>query len=226
MSLVVTKNLHREYGDTSNRVSALGGIDLCVESGERVALLGKSGSGKTTLVNLIAGLDRPTQGQMTVDGQPLEKLSSNALADYRLSKIGVVFQSFQLLPNLSAAQNVELPLVIAGRPSGERRAAALDGLDRVGLSDRSTHRPYQLSGGEQQRVAIARAIANRPPLLLADEPTGNLDAATAEQVVNLMLDVVDEIQAALLLITHDQKLAARCATRILMLSDGKLVDDR
>ncbi len=224
MSVIVAENLGRFYGDKTNQVRALDGVSLRVESGERVALQGKSGSGKTTLLNLLAGLDRPTTGQLTVDGQALEQLDSDRLADYRLRKIGVVFQSFQLLPHFSALQNVELPLMLAGRARQERREAATLGLHRVGLAQRMHHRPYQLSGGEQQRVAIARAIVHRPPVLLADEPIGNLDSHTADQVVTLMMEIIEETHAAMLLITHDRQLADRCATRILTLSDGKLAN--
>ena len=224
MSVIVAENLSRFYGDETNQVRALDGVSLRVESGERVALQGKSGSGKTTLLNLLAGLDRPSTGQLAVDGQALEQLDSNRLADYRLRKIGVVFQSFQLLPHFSAVQNVELPLMLAGLARQERRAAATLELHRVGLAQRMHHRPYQLSGGEQQRVAIARAIVHRPPVLLADEPIGNLDSHTADQVVALMMEIIEETHAAMLLITHDRQLADRCATRILTLSDGKLAN--
>lgn len=221
--MIVARGISRFYGSDANRVVALADIDLEIAGGSRVALLGRSGSGKTTLLNLLAGLDRPTSGELRVADRDLHKLSVNQLAKYRAEKIGIIFQSFQLLPNRTALQNVELPLILAGVSRKQRRAAASECLARVGLAKRMHHRPDQLSGGEQQRVAIARAIVNRPAVLLADEPTGNLDSKTADQVTQLMLDVTIETQATMILITHDRELAKRCATRVLMLSDGKLM---
>jgi ABC-type lipoprotein export system ATPase subunit len=222
--MISTQKLTKTYG-TATRVVALDQVDLQIESGERVALLGRSGSGKTTLLNLLAGLDRPTSGSICVDDVDLHSLNPKQLADYRLRKIGVIFQSFQLIPTRTAIQNVELPLVIAGVKRRERKERAQETLSRVGLEKRIHHRPYQLSGGEQQRVAIARAIVNRPRVLLADEPTGNLDSAIAEQVTQLLLEIIAEQKSTFVLITHDRLLATACAERILQMTDGRISDN-
>lgn len=222
MTIVVASKLSKHYGSHEQPVKALDAVDLTVGDAERVALVGRSGSGKTTLLNLLAGLDRPTSGVLRVADQSLGSLNSEALANYRCRDIGVVFQSFQLLPHRSALQNVELPLMLQRVSKRERRERAREALSRVGLDDRATHRPDELSGGEQQRVAVARAIVHRPGLLLADEPTGNLDSKTADQVIELILDVVAETKAAMILITHDRKLAEEAATRIVTMSDGHI----
>lgn len=220
--IVVANRLSKAYGDGANCVRALDQMDLRVNEAERVALVGKSGSGKTTLLNLLAGLDTPTSGELVVAGHNLSGLNSRDLAHYRCRAIGVVFQSFQLLGHCSARQNVELPLMLQGKSPKERRQLALAAIDRVGLSNRARHLPHELSGGEQQRVAVARAIVHRPGLLLADEPTGNLDSRTAAQIMDLMLEVVGETGAALILITHDSRLAAEAATRVLTMKDGRI----
>lgn len=220
--IVVANRLSKAYGDGANCVRALDQMDLRVSEAERVALVGKSGSGKTTLLNLLAGLDTPTSGELVVAGHNLSGLNSRDLAHYRCRAIGVVFQSFQLLGHCSARQNVELPLMLQGKSPKERRQLALAAIDRVGLSNRARHLPHELSGGEQQRVAVARAIVHRPGLLLADEPTGNLDSRTAAQIMDLMLEVVGETGAALILITHDSRLAAEAATRVLTMKDGRI----
>lgn len=220
--IVVANRLSKAYGDGANCVRALDQMDLRVNEAERVALVGKSGSGKTTLLNLLAGLDTPTSGELVVAGHNLSGLNSRDLAHYRCRAIGVVFQSFQLLGHCSARQNVELPLMLQGKSPKERRQLALAAIDRVGLSNRARHLPHELSGGEQQRVAVARAIVHRPGLLLADEPTGNLDSRTAAQIMELMLEVVGETGAALILITHDSRLAAEAATRVLTMKDGRI----
>lgn len=220
--IVVANRLSKAYGDGANCVRALDQMDLRVNEAERVALVGKSGSGKTTLLNLLAGLDTPTSGELVVAGHNLSRLNSRDLAHYRCRAIGVVFQSFQLLGHCSARQNVELPLMLQGKSPKERRQLALAAIDRVGLSNRARHLPHELSGGEQQRVAVARAIVHRPGLLLADEPTGNLDSRTAAQIMDLMLEVVGETGAALILITHDSRLAAEAATRVLTMKDGRI----
>jgi len=220
--IVVANRLSKAYGDGANCVRALDQMDLRVNEAERVALVGKSGSGKTTLLNLLAGLDTPTSGELVVAGHNLSGLNSRDLAHYRCRAIGVVFQSFQLLGHCSARQNVELPLMLQGKSPKERRQLALAAIDRVGLSNRVQHLPHELSGGEQQRVAVARAIVHRPGLLLADEPTGNLDSRTAAQIMDLMLEVVGETGAALILITHDSRLAAEAATRVLTMKDGRI----
>jgi predicted ABC-type transport system involved in lysophospholipase L1 biosynthesis ATPase subunit len=215
--------LSRTYGGKTAAVHALRGVSFEVRRGERVALLGKSGSGKSTLLNLLAGLDRPTAGVVEVAGRDLGRLSSGQLARHRRSAVGVIFQSFNLIAARTALENVELPLVFAGRPPAERRAAAARALEEVGLGGRLRHRPPELSGGEQQRVAVARALINAPALVLADEPTGNLDSATAAEVVALLDRFVRARRGALLLVTHDEELAARCTDRLLRLHDGRLI---
>ena len=222
--MINAKGLSKHYGEQSNRVTALDSIDLAIDAGERIALVGRSGSGKTTLLNLLAGLDQPSSGTLEVAGDSLQEMSAKERATYRLNKIGVIFQSFQLIPQRTALQNVELPLILGGVSRAERRERALESLRRVGLEKRVKHRPYQLSGGEQQRVAVARAIVNRPPVLLADEPTGNLDSKTADQVMELILEVVAEQETLMILITHDRQLASQCAQRIITLLDGRQLD--
>ena len=224
--MIQATRLSKSYGDEHQKVVALDAIDLAVEQGERVALVGRSGSGKTTLLNLLAGLDRPTGGELEVAGCSLASMNSQQLADYRLVQVGVVFQSFQLIAQRSALQNVELPLILAGTNRTERRLKATEALDRVGLAGRMNHRPWEMSGGEQQRVAVARAIVNRPQIVLADEPTGNLDTRTADEVTRLLMEVIAEQNATLVLITHDSNLAEQCAQRVIAMTDGKLVDDR
>ncbi len=222
--MIHARQLSRHYGESSNRVTALDGIDLEIESGARVGILGRSGSGKTTLLNLLAGLDRPTAGSLSVADKNLDKLPAIELAQYRRETVGVVFQSFQLIPNRSAFQNVELPLILAGMERAERKKRVAEAIDRVGLTLRRRHKPSQLSGGEQQRVAVARAMVTKPSVLLADEPTGNLDSQTAESVTQLMLDVVNENESTLILITHDRRLAETCCDRIVELLDGRLLE--
>jgi predicted ABC-type transport system involved in lysophospholipase L1 biosynthesis ATPase subunit len=218
-----TLDLSRSYGKTSAVIHALRGVSLEVGCGERVALLGKSGSGKSTLLNLLGGLDRPTSGQVLAAGLDLARLSSRQLARYRLATVGMIFQSFNLVPSRTALQNVELPLVLAGVSPARRRAAGVAALEAVGLGARLHHRPAELSGGECQRAAIARALVNSPQILLADEPTGNLDSATAAEVVAVLTAHLDRLGATLVLVTHDEELARRCAARILRLQDGRLV---
>jgi predicted ABC-type transport system involved in lysophospholipase L1 biosynthesis ATPase subunit len=218
--------LSRTYGKSAAPVHALRGVTFEVRRGERVALLGRSGSGKSTLLNLLAGLDRPSGGRVEVAGRDLGRLSSGQLARHRRSAVGVVFQSFNLISSRTALENVELPLIFAGRPPGERRAACRRALEQVGLGQRLYHRPTELSGGEQQRVAVARALVNSPALLLADEPTGNLDSTTAAEVVALLDDFVRARGGALLLVTHDEELARRCTDRVLRLHDGRLVESQ
>lgn len=200
-------------------VEILRGLDVRVGSGERVALVGPSGSGKSSLIAVAAGLERPSGGRVTLFGQDLAKLDEDGRARLRRGRVSLVFQSFHLLPNMTAAENVSAPLEIAGRR--DATATAKDWLDRVGLSARGHHYPHQLSGGEQQRVALARALAPQPALLFADEPTGNLDAANAAHVAELMFDLVALTGAALVLVTHDEALAAR-ADRAVRLRDGRV----
>jgi putative ABC transport system ATP-binding protein len=204
-------------------VTILDGVSLEVGPGEFVAVTGPSGSGKSTLLGLIAGLDRPTAGSIKVDGVELASLDEDALARLRLGKIGYVFQSFHLIPTLTAIENVAFPLDLAGVPDTAARASAL--LEEVGLKMRVGHYPAELSGGEQQRVALARAVANDPGLLLADEPTGNLDSATGTQIIDLLVGLHRRHGTTLILVTHDPALAAH-ADRVVELRDGRVVGDR
>jgi ABC-type lipoprotein export system ATPase subunit len=213
----------KSYGSGDAVVHALAGVTFAVHSGERVALLGKSGSGKSTLLNLLGGLDRPTAGHLEVAGRHLGKLATSDLAAFRSTDVGMIFQSFNLIPSRSTLQNVELPMIFAGRPRRQRRAEARQALESVGLAARIHHRPAQLSGGESQRVAVARALANRPKILLADEPTGNLDSATARDVMNIIIDHVETHATTLVLVTHDEELAGEYTDRIIRLKDGHLV---
>jgi predicted ABC-type transport system involved in lysophospholipase L1 biosynthesis ATPase subunit len=216
-------DLVKAFGTAAAPVYALRGVSLEVHAGERVALLGRSGSGKSTLLNLLGGIDQPTTGSLHVAGRDLEKLSSRALARFRSAAVGMIFQSFNLIPSRTAWQNVELPMIFAGRPPRERRAEARRALEAVGLGARLYHRPAQLSGGEAQRVAVARALVNRPEILLADEPTGNLDSATAREVIDLVTDYVRARGTTLLLVTHDEELARGCTDRVVRLKDGRLI---
>jgi predicted ABC-type transport system involved in lysophospholipase L1 biosynthesis ATPase subunit len=217
--LVRTTDLYKSYGS----VSVLRGVTFEVAAGERVAVLGKSGSGKSTLLHLIGGLDVPTKGQIVVAGRDLGRISRNERAEFRLSSVGIIFQAFHLVPNRSAVENVELPMTFAAVGVRERRRQAVAALAAVGLGHRLKHRPAELSGGERQRVAVARALVNRPRLLLADEPTGNLDSATGAEVMDEILRQVKTIGAALVLVTHDEELAARSSDRVLHMQDGVLV---
>ncbi len=219
---ILVRQLMKSYGTAAAPVHALRGIELTVCRGEKVALLGKSGSGKSTLLNLLGGLDRPTSGTIEVQGRDLGRMSRNELARHRLETVGMIFQSFNLIATRTAVQNVELPMLFAGKIPEERRSAARQALEAVGLGQRLDHRPNELSGGEHQRVAIARALVNRPRILLADEPTGNLDSATAGEILDLLLDHVRRQESTLILVTHDEELARRCADRVVWLKDGML----
>src|SRR5687768_14905461 len=213
--------LTRQYRMGPTTVSAVDGIDLTIESGEAVALVGPSGSGKSTLLNLLGGLDRPTSGEIWVDGENIARASAKRLVEHRKRRVGFVFQSFNLLPYRTALENVEVPLMISGTSSKERRARAGSLLEKVGLGARTGHRPSQLSGGEQQRVAIARSLANEPSILLADEPTGNLDSATGTGVMTLLKEL-NQGGLTLIIVTHDMAVAAY-ADKIVRLRDGKIV---
>jgi putative ABC transport system ATP-binding protein len=204
-------------------VNILKGISLTVGGGERVGLVGPSGSGKSSLMMLIGGLERPTAGRITVARQDFARLDEDGLARFRRDNVGIVFQNFHLVPTMSALENVALPAEFAGHPDAFARAAA--GLESVGLSHRLGHYPGQLSGGEQQRVALARALVARPKLVLADEPTGNLDGETGRQVIALLFDLARQFGTTLLLITHDPALAERC-DRVVRMADGLIVEDR
>jgi len=199
-------------------------LSLEISSGEFLALLGSSGSGKSTLLNLMAGLDRPTSGAIHVRGQNLAALDSHGLARYRRETVGMVFQSFNLLPRMTLEENVELPLRLAEVDRAERGRRVAQALERVRLGARSQHRPSELSGGEQQRAALARALVNQPAILFADEPTGNLDSATGEQILLLLKEIQDTLGMTIIMVTHERPLAERYANRIAVLSDGRLVD--
>ncbi len=209
-----------EVGETT--VEALRSINLEVGKGQFVALVGPSGSGKSTLLNLVGGLDRPTDGQLWVDGEELSASKEKALTEHRRRRVGFVFQSFNLLPRLTAVENVALPLIFVGVAERERIERAAELLAQVGLSDRLDHRPTQLSGGEQQRVAIARALVNRPAIILADEPTGNIDTATGAEIMALLRRLNREQGVTLLLVTHDHE-AASFADSIIQLRDGQII---
>ncbi len=215
----------KEWTTGPTPVRALRGVSLEVRRGERLALLGKSGSGKSTLLHILGGLDRPSTGTVEVEGRELTRLSSSNLARYRLEIVGMIFQAFHLVPWRTARDNVELPLTFAGLAPNERRTKAERALEAVGLGHRLHHRPGELSGGEQQRVAIARALVNQPRLLLADEPTGNLDSDNAAAIMGLLDDHVRKHLATLVLVTHDEDLAQRFGDRVLRLRDGELLQE-
>jgi putative ABC transport system ATP-binding protein len=221
--LIVVEDLHRHYVVGGETVRALDGVSFTIPRGEWVAIVGQSGSGKSTLMNLIGCLDTPTSGVYRLNGSDVEGLSDDALADLRNKEIGFVFQTFQLLPRATALQNVELPLVYRGVPRRERRARAALALESVGLGNRMHHQPNELSGGQRQRVAVARALVGSPSLLLADEPTGNLDSATGEEIIRLFGDLHARGHT-IVLVTHEPRLAARCP-RAIRLSDGQVVGD-
>lgn len=216
-------DLEKVYVMGEERVHALAGVSLEIARGDYVAVVGPSGSGKSTLMNILGGLDRPTSGEYRFEGEAVAAMDDDQLADFRNRRIGFVFQSFQLLPRLSAQQNVELPLVYAGVPPAERRERAAAMLERMGLGERRGHRPNQLSGGQQQRVAIARALSTAPDLLLADEPTGALDTNTSKDVMNLF-EQLNGDGLTLCIVTHDLEVAARAKRRV-SFRDGRIVSD-
>ncbi len=222
-AVIVARNLQRDYDMGGEVVHALGGVDLTIRKNEFVAVMGPSGSGKSTLMNLIGCLDSPTGGEYWLNGHRVSELGDDELARIRNQEIGFVFQTFNLLPRATALHNVELPLVYAGMGSKERRTRAADALTRVSLSDRMSHRPNELSGGQRQRVAIARALVNQPSILLADEPTGNLDSATSEEILALFEALYREGQT-IVLVTHEHDIAAH-ARRQVHLKDGRVERD-
>jgi putative ABC transport system ATP-binding protein len=221
--MIRLQGITKVYPMGKRELAVLRGIDLHIGQGEMVAIMGPSGSGKTTVLNIVGCLDKPTGGSYVLDGAEVSRLSSGELAEVRAQKIGFVFQVFNLLPQLSALANVELGLKYARGPN-HHRERALAALDRVGLTDRASHRPTELSGGEQQRVAIARALAKGPPLILADEPTGNLDSRSGEEVMAILTSLHNEQAITLLVITHDSNVAGHCQ-RIIRLMDGQVVAD-
>ncbi len=220
-----SENLCRHYRMGETLIRAVDGVSLEIAAGEFVALLGSSGSGKSSVLNLIAGLDRPTSGSVIVQDRDLAKLSREELAKYRLHVVGMVFQSFNLIASMTVAENVELPLRFAEVDRSRRESLAREALDRVGLRARMNHRPSELSGGEQQRAALARALINRPQLLLADEPTGNLDSHTGTEIMDFVREFNQQLGMTVVMVTHERALAERYAQRMLFLADGKLVGD-
>jgi len=217
--MIELTNLAQRYAVADGEITVLNQLNLSVQSRERVAIIGPSGSGKSTLLLILTGLESPSDGQVNIAGQSLSSLTIDQRADLRREYIGIVFQSFHLIPSLTARENVALPLEIGGQKNSRQRAITM--LDKVGLAERSNHYPAQLSGGEQQRVAMARALVHEPELIVADEPTGNLDEKTGDFIMQLLFDLNRDTGATLLLVTHDQKLAARC-DRTLQLEDGYL----
>jgi putative ABC transport system ATP-binding protein len=220
-----SENLCRHYRMGETLIRAVDGVSLEVRCGEFVALLGSSGSGKSSLLNLIAGLDRPTSGSVVVEDRDLAKMSREELAKYRLRVVGMVFQSFNLIASMTLAENVELPLRFAEVERRERQRLAYEALARVGLGARLDHRPSELSGGEQQRAALARALINRPQLLLADEPTGNLDSHTGTEIMEMVRGFNRDLGMTVVMVTHERALAERYAQRMIFLADGKLMGD-
>ena len=222
-AVIQLDDAHLALSSAEGMVEILRGITLAIEAGETVGVLGPSGAGKTSLLMIMAGLESLTGGSISLAGADITAMGEDSLAALRRDKVGIVFQAFRLIPSMTALQNVAVPLELAGRRDADELAAAA--LESVGLGHRQTHLPDQMSGGEQQRVAIARAIATRPQILLADEPTGNLDSGTSEKVITTLFEATQAAGAALVLVTHDPSLAERCA-RVLTIEDGRIVEDR
>ena len=222
MAIVETSDLRKTYGEGATAVQALDGVDLQVQPGEFVAVMGPSGCGKSTLLNMLGGLDAPTSGSVRVDGADLTALTDDRLTELRRRRIGFIFQFFNLIPVLSAVENAALPLVLDG--AKDAQATAAEWLTNVGLKDRLANRPDQLSGGEQQRVAVARALSTQPALVLADEPTGNLDSEAATDIAGLLGQVAREWGRSVLMVTHDPRIAS-FADRLVLMKDGRIVDD-
>ena len=221
--LIEVKNVYKIYNPGENEVRALDGISVTIDHGEFVAIVGHSGSGKSTFMNMLGFLDTPTSGDYYLDGINVAGMTDDELSDIRNKQIGFIFQGFNLIPSLTAQENVELPLVYRGMPAEQRHHLAEEALTRVGMEHRMSHRPSELSGGQQQRVAIARAIAARPPIIMADEPTGNLDTRSGEEVMKILHELNEEGRT-IVLITHDNDIA-RQATRAIRIIDGKVVSD-
>ena len=219
-----TTELRREYRIGKDTVTALGGVDIEIQRGEFVAIMGPSGCGKSTLLNLLGGLDQPTAGRVMLDGNDLSDFNEEQLAKMRREKMGFVFQRHDLFPVLTARENIEFPMLLDGVEPGLRRNQATQLLARVGLADKADHLPDELSGGQQQRIGLARSLANNPLILLADEPTGNLDSATAAEVMTMLIDLVRDAGLTLIMVTHDAESAER-ADRVLRLKDGRLETD-
>ena len=223
MSLIEIRDMYKIYNPGENEVRAIDGVNLTIELGEFVAIIGQSGSGKSTLMNMLGLLDVPTSGKYLLNGKDVEGLTDDELSEIRNKEIGFIFQGFNLVTSLTAVENVELPLVYRGMKKDERNRLAIEALDRVGLSHRLDHLPKQMSGGQQQRVAIARAVAARPPIILADEPTGNLDSHSGVEVMKILHELHEEGRTVIL-ITHDNDIANE-AQRVIRIQDGQIVSD-
>ena len=222
-ALIHIENMKKIYNPGENEVRALDGIDLDIEKGDLVAIVGHSGSGKSTLVNMLGCLDTPTSGKYVLDGQDVASMTDNQLADVRNKEIGFIFQGFNLISNLDAVGNVELPLVYRGVSKNERKQLAMEALKSVGLEDRMKHKPNEMSGGQQQRVAVARAVAAKPPIILADEPTGNLDTKSTQEIMEILKEL-HRSGRTVIIITHDEEIASQ-AHRVIRILDGRIEED-
>ena len=222
-ALIHIENMKKIYNPGENEVRALDGIDLDIEKGDLVAIVGHSGSGKSTLMNMLGYLDTPTSGKYVLDGQDVASMTDNQLADVRNKEIGFIFQGFNLISNLDAVGNVELPLVYRGVSKNERKQLAMDALKSVGLEDRMKHKPNEMSGGQQQRVAVARAVAAKPPIILADEPTGNLDTKSTQEIMEILKEL-HRSGRTVIIITHDEEIASQ-AHRVIRILDGRIEED-
>tara|TARA_B100001540_G_scaffold266972_1_gene248285 strand:+ start:154 stop:852 length:699 start_codon:yes stop_codon:yes gene_type:complete len=224
-AVMQANELWKLYASGESTVQAVKGVNVTIGEGEMIAIMGPSGCGKTTLLNVLSGIDEPTAGEVTIDEKSLFAVSDNERSRMRAEYLGFIFQDFNLLPVLSAVENVELPLLLLGKPANEARNTALEALKAVGLGERSSHRPSELSGGQQQRVAIARAIVHNPSVVLCDEPTGNLDSATSASVMELLKSINKKMGTTFLLVTHDSEVAKQC-NRILHMDDGEIISDQ
>ena len=222
-ALIHIENMKKIYNPGENEVRALDGIDLDIEKGDLVAIVGHSGSGKSTLMNMLGCLDTPTSGKYVLDGQDVASMTDNQLADVRNKEIGFIFQGFNLISNLDAVGNVELPLVYRGVSKNERKQLAMEALKSVGLEDRMKHKPNEMSGGQQQRVAVARAVAEKPPIILADEPTGNLDTKSTQEIMEILKEL-HRSGRTVIIITHDEEIASQ-AHRVIRILDGRIEED-
>lgn len=222
-ALIHIENMKKIYNPGENEVRALDGIDLDIEKGDLVAIVGHSGSGKSTLMNMLGCLDTPTSGKYVLDGQDVASMTDNQLADVRNKEIGFIFQGFNLISNLDAVGNVELPLVYRGVSKNERKQLAMEALKSVGLEDRMKHKPNEMSGGQQQRVAVARAVAAKPPIILADEPTGNLDTKSTQEIMEILKEL-HRSGRTVIIITHDEEIASQ-AHRVIQILDGRIEED-
>ena len=222
-ALIHIENMKKIYNPGENEVRALDGIDLDIEKGDLVAIVGHSGSGKSTLMNMLGCLDTPTSGKYVLDGQDVASMTDNQLADVRNKEIGFIFQGFNLISNLDAVENVELPLVYRGVSKNERKQLAMEALKSVGLEDRMKHKPNEMSGGQQQRVAVARAVAAKPPIILADEPTGNLDTKSTQEIMEILKEL-HRSGRTVIIITHDEEISSQ-AHRVIRILDGRIEED-